>query len=633
MITEERCPKDLNQIHEEDPFEVIYFGSPNKTVNFSFVEGYKLDYNRELFINKRTNQTVNSSLLYKFPLRHLGPEYDNFYMVALPCNDILCKTYDNEFQQCCHKENGILNKCMLKISKEIKGDFKGYQSGCRSAIVKLNGKYYRLKGCGNLDRGFTERQMGFPKGAIDLRGCQFHHTGFREIYMSDLINEKISSHGFEVANKPIGLWLYGNVESEEKRISDDRKRIDKFCSVYEIYSEKRLGCQLMPGLEVILLEYIIRFIEVKEMENDLEWGKNYKEIIAELFSEKRIIRKNQNIENNDIQNSLNSSSQLNEISNCSDSSSKNEIVEIEPTTTYIPIVELQLEEKETIESLFNKYNIYSENPEDILLVDIQKLLKEKSQHVLLNYFKCNGNNLFYELIDAYFEKKEIYNLFTEKVNSQSKQLIRNKLENIQKNLELNKFSIIEIISLVFSRVGWESGRLKRIMQDNNINWGTYEDQPYRLHCNAHTDNYTINKRGWNKNQNILSILDFDLAFFKDNFINISDESQKSKFGFPDNNLFDSYLNMERQHLEWEFAGLENVISFDFYNDLMQNKQFEFTSKALFSIMRDSSVKNFREGYLMKEFIMQESYLKLYDDVYDIIEIALFISHDFMDKPF
>jgi hypothetical protein len=627
----EKCHHDdFIEIYEEDPFEVIYFGSPNKTVNFSFVEGNKLDYKRELFINRRTNQTINSSLLYKFPLRHLGPEYENFYMVALPCNDILCKTYDNEFQDCNHKETGILNKCMLKISKQIKGDFTGYQSGCRSAIVKLNGKYYRLKGCGNLDKGFTERQMGFPKGAIDLRGCQFHHTGFREIYMSDLINEKILPYGFEVANRPIGLWHYGNVENQEKDIHDDRKRIDKFCSVYEIHSEKRLGCQLMPGLEVILFEYLIKFL--KEKENDVEWSKNYKEIIAELFSENRIIRKNNN---NGNCNNLNESEKLNEnqISHNPDSVNKNEILEIEPTTTYIPIVELKQDEKETIESLFDNYNIYSDNTTDLLLVDFEKLLKEKCEHIFLNYFINTGKNLFYEIIDNYFEKNQIYKLFTGKVNTNSKQIITNKIEKIQKNLENNKFSIIEIVSLIFSRVGWESGRLKRIMQDNSINWGTYEDQPYRLHCNAHTDNYTINKRGWNKNKNILSILDFDLAFFKDNFINISDETQKDKFGYPDDYLFDSYLNMERQHLEWEFAGLENVISFDFYKEQMQDEKFDFTSKALFSLMRDSAVRNFREGYLMKEFNMKESYLKLYDDVYDIIEIALFISHDFMDKPF
>ena len=171
------------------------------------------------------------------------------------------------------------------------------------------------------------------------------------------------------------------------------------------------------------------------------------------------------------------------------------------------------------------------------------------------------------------------------------------------------------------------------MQDKNINWGTYEDQPYRLHCNAHTDNYTINQRGWNKNKNILSILDFDLAFFRDNFINISDES-KDKFGFPDDFLFDSYLNLERQHLEWEFAGLENVLSFDFYKEeIEKDKNFDFISKALFNLLRDTSVIYFREGYLLKEFTMGAKYEELYEDIYDMIEIALFISHDFMDKPF
>ena len=171
------------------------------------------------------------------------------------------------------------------------------------------------------------------------------------------------------------------------------------------------------------------------------------------------------------------------------------------------------------------------------------------------------------------------------------------------------------------------------MQDNNINWGTYEDQPYRLHCNAHTDNYTINRRGKNPDKNILSILDFDLAFFKENFFNISNETDADKFGFPDDFLFDSYLNMERQHLEWEFAGLENVISFDFYSHELKDEKFKFISNAFFYLLRDTAVIHFRQGYLFKEFSLKDKYTELYENMYDLIELALIISHDFMDKAF
>ncbi len=38
----------------------------------------------------------------------------------------------------------------------------GYASGHRSAIAKINNKYYRLKGCGNDDKGFNYNENILP---------------------------------------------------------------------------------------------------------------------------------------------------------------------------------------------------------------------------------------------------------------------------------------------------------------------------------------------------------------------------------------------------------------------------------------------------------------------------------------
>ena len=61
-------------------------------------------------------------------------------------------------------------------------------SGKRSAILKIEGDLYRLKGCGNLGEGFPIEMMPWPEGSFDVRGCQFKQTVFRELYYQHLIN-------------------------------------------------------------------------------------------------------------------------------------------------------------------------------------------------------------------------------------------------------------------------------------------------------------------------------------------------------------------------------------------------------------------------------------------------------------
>lgn len=54
-------------------------------------------------------------------------------------------------------------------------------------IVK--GELYRLKGCGNLDQGFPLESMPYPEDTLEVRGCQFKTTVFRELYFQDKVNQ------------------------------------------------------------------------------------------------------------------------------------------------------------------------------------------------------------------------------------------------------------------------------------------------------------------------------------------------------------------------------------------------------------------------------------------------------------
>jgi hypothetical protein len=123
-------------------------------------------------------------------------------------------------------------------------------------------------------------------------------------------------------------------------------------------------------------------------------------------------------------------------------------------------------------------------------------------------------------------------------------------------------------------------------------------------------------------------LDFDLAFFRENFFNIlGEEAEKDNFKMPDDCLFDFYICNERQILEWEISGMENFIAFDHLKNKFENDNlFSLLYKPVVYLLRDSAVLGFREGYLLKEFEKQ----KFFDDnatvVYDFIELGLLCSN-------
>ena len=83
----------------------------------------------------------------------------------------------------------------------------GYASGVRSAVLKVEGQWYRLKGCGNHEAGFITKDDRKPildkNGCIvgsgkvqtisfrHIRGCCFPHTAVRELAISERLNSAL----------------------------------------------------------------------------------------------------------------------------------------------------------------------------------------------------------------------------------------------------------------------------------------------------------------------------------------------------------------------------------------------------------------------------------------------------------
>ena len=95
------------------------------------------------------------------------------------------------------------------------------------------------------------------------------------------------------------------------------------------------------------------------------------------------------------------------------------------------------------------------------------------------------------------------------------------------------------------------GEVKRVFCEKGINWGYFNDHGY-WHCNAHLNNFIITPPQLNKRLTLP--LDFDLAFTKEEFINIDYASEA--YGKRDDDEFERLLLSEYNSMEMSISGLE-----------------------------------------------------------------------------
>ena len=76
------------------------------------------------------------------------------------------------------------------------------------------------------------------------------------------------------------------------------------------------------------------------------------------------------------------------------------------------------------------------------------------------------------------------------------------------------------------------------MNENEISWGFYTDHnPFEPHCNAHPNNLVVLDPSKNENANLTSVLDLDMAYGFDTFVNTIE---------PDPEMFTDEENLEIQ---------------------------------------------------------------------------------------
>lgn len=100
------------------------------------------------------------------------------------------------------------------------------------------------------------------------------------------------------------------------------------------------------------------------------------------------------------------------------------------------------------------------------------------------------------------------------------------------------------------------GQIKMTMSENGISWGFFLDHGKLFHCNAHLNNFIVTfpeKSSQSSNFFILP-LDYDLAYDKEEFINIEEDS--NKYGERDDELFENYQCAEYSAMQMSLFGVE-----------------------------------------------------------------------------
>ena len=506
-------------------------------------------------------------------LSQINRNYINYYLPCIPETNISINQKINNKPI----ENDLFSYPLIKFNLNMRRNTKefenvkkfiGITSGKRSCIIKgKTGEFYRLKGCGNYKQGFTiiknESYKSFTK--IEIRGCQFENNVFRELYYSYKVNEFLKKYNMYCANIPIGYFKYSNeikfIDDSlnlKNKIINEAPEIDKYCSIYKTLGDRRLGTHLLKGIEIIL-EAII-----ETAFNEFHINEESYNNIYNLFNEKR------------KKISINSEYAIREV--------------------YLP-------ENISIKE-WCKNPVYKKKFYDILITYKQ----------LLNYFNSNEDLIKIKkssnLIEKWSKIIENKNYFKiEQFKSIINELL--KMENILKNK-----SIIEYILELFIRIGYETAKIKRIFQNEDFNWGSYNGQsPTDIFCSAHYNNFVVLPGKYNC---LLAPIDFDLAFQRKNFINNDKESKT--FGEHDDYSFDKFLNREINTLLFNII---NVKIPQYYENQEMKDKFK---DLIYFLLNDSLIESYMKTFDQIDLDNLEKYNQ--NNILNIlVKLSLILTYD------
>ena len=559
---------------EENYDEDLYFGD-----KYGFLypctgvfRSYKKEYIHQDDINK---ESIAETLKYSDDCSYIKPEYKDHYIPVVPETNIHFKN-ENLKDDENEKNDSILGQPLIK-AKEIK-DYPGYKciiSGHRSALIKdpKTGIFYRLKGCGNDERGFNIQKTEGVMVEIVTRGSQYDSTCFRELFYSEKVDENLKKINIRCANLPVGFWKYGkdlhilpkeNIKKEDiPNLENQMPEVDKYCGIFHTLGDKRLRTHLLCGFEKIL------------------------ETIATLCVSKKLI-------NEEL---------LNEIKKIFPAARLPDKIETFKTIKFFGPLNTTIDE-------WVKKPVYEQKHYDAI-ISVDQLKKEINENKNLKIF-----------IDQTENYDEIINLLSENLSEKHKLMTKKIIENMKKE-QANGKKFFSTLLNIYIRIGYEVGKIKRLMQDANINWGSYIDRGSSYHCNAHSNNLVVLPQG---NDSLLSPLDLDLAFSKEKMIIINKDCPT--YGQQDLSYWDNYVNAEFVDLSLNLCGAEDY-NFEFEKNKNKNPDSleSKTKNAIRFLLCDCMLENYMKGYdkLDSKDVISTKELKEDNFFHDIVKLALAVT--------
>eukprot|EP01090_Pellita_catalonica_P007626 TRINITY_DN18214_c0_g1_i1.p1 TRINITY_DN18214_c0_g1~~TRINITY_DN18214_c0_g1_i1.p1 ORF type:complete len:508 (+),score=85.94 TRINITY_DN18214_c0_g1_i1:3-1526(+) len=228
--------------------EKLYFGSVLE--HYGSANGTCFKYESKQFEEANDDEQLRKiSLLRLKPVEYLGKEYASLILPGIPAVDL--KRNEGLIEKgrisAPNELPSVLNKVLIK---QKDGPYIGIQSGIRSGILKIDGTWYRLKGCGNLYDRFPYRDVeytdesGTKLKCQEIRGCMFEHTTARELHMFDKIHTLLKPFKIATANESLGWYEYETAQNHAK--------VKRCAAVYKCLGEKRLATHVLFGLEQLM---------------------------------------------------------------------------------------------------------------------------------------------------------------------------------------------------------------------------------------------------------------------------------------------------------------------------------------------------------------------------------------------
>jgi hypothetical protein len=230
------------------PHEKLYYGS--LPVHFAAVPGRVVPFAAEHWA---VDPSSGPAVVAKGRPLDLGDGLPGLVVPAVPSLDYRCIREGGEpgMESAPASFPAQLAAPLLKVPQGSPGVLlQGVASGTRSALVKLGGAWYRLKGCGNNDAGFvakTEAASSTTPAWRQVRGSAFVKESLTELVMGARMAAALAPHDSLCANGPLGHALYTDAAQLPFGAAAPTA-----CILETTTGDRRLGTHVLAGLEYLL---------------------------------------------------------------------------------------------------------------------------------------------------------------------------------------------------------------------------------------------------------------------------------------------------------------------------------------------------------------------------------------------